>query len=139
MIGPYLRLQNRLLYNRLFKGGKRDLGILFLVLFVVLANMPMAALTLGALQTGFAEIAAQQGLDTLQRMTTPAELSDTLQRIENVTVRTPMRLLSEEYWPRPDVQVSLKLECEQVSGSFKARGARHFVARLLEREPSTAL
>jgi threonine dehydratase len=37
--------------------------------------------------------------------------------------------------PRSDVRLFLKLECRQRSGSFKARGANHFLARLLEGEP----
>ncbi|MGA1779342.1 MAG: hypothetical protein ACO4CW_03240 [Planctomycetota bacterium] len=35
-------------------------------------------------------------------------------------------------WTPPGVELHLKLECTQVAGAFKARGARHFLSRSLE-------
>ncbi|MFN0060221.1 MAG: threonine/serine dehydratase [Planctomycetota bacterium] len=45
--------------------------------------------------------------------------------------RTPLFAVPPALVARADVRLFLKLECRQRSGSFKARGARHFVARLL--------
>jgi len=43
--------------------------------------------------------------------------------------RTPLLEVPASVHRRVGVRLLLKLECEQVSGAFKARGARHFVAR----------
>ena len=53
-------------------------------------------------------------------------------RIRATVVRTPLQEVPANLRPRADLRLSLKLECVQISGSFKARGARHFVARLVE-------
>ncbi len=62
----------------------------------------------------------------------PPQLSDV--RAARVILEakiSPTRLI-EVPLSSDSVRLFLKLECEQVSGSFKARGARHYLARLLE-------
>ena len=60
-------------------------------------------------------------------------LGETLRRLEGRIERTPLREIAREEFPSlPDgTRLFLKLECEQVSGAFKARGARNFIARLV--------
>ena len=52
-------------------------------------------------------------------------------RLDGVVERTPMRPFSIQ---SDRVNLKLKLECEQVTGSFKARGAWNQVAQLTEVE-----
>ncbi|MEM7260771.1 MAG: pyridoxal-phosphate dependent enzyme [Planctomycetota bacterium] len=53
-------------------------------------------------------------------------------RIEASIHRTPLLAVPSDLHGREDVALYLKLECKQVSGSFKARGARNFLARAIE-------
>ena len=64
-------------------------------------------------------------------------LAATMRRLEGRIRRTPLREVTRAECPNlPDgVRVFLKLECTQVSGAFKARGARNFIARLLDDAP----
>ncbi|MEE8142011.1 MAG: pyridoxal-phosphate dependent enzyme [Planctomycetota bacterium] len=61
-----------------------------------------------------------------------AKVRDAAQRISHLVKRTPLYEVKGKWLPRSDVRLLLKLECQQTSGSFKARGARHFLSRLLE-------
>jgi threonine dehydratase len=57
------------------------------------------------------------------------EVEAAADRLRGVAVRTPL-VEAPELSPDPDVEVRLKLESLQRSGSFKFRGAYNFVARL---------
>ena len=66
------------------------------------------------------------------------EVRAAAERIRDRVRRTPLR---EVPWPegaRAGVRLFLKLECEQVSGAFKGRGANHFIVRLLESAPDVS-
>lgn len=63
-----------------------------------------------------------------------AIIDEARERIEPRIRRTPLRAVPARFLP-PGVTLDLKLECAQVSGSFKARGAAHFVDRLLDGSP----
>ena len=56
------------------------------------------------------------------------------ERLEGRVRRTPLVEVPAEFLPRGS-RLLLKLESRQVSGSFKARGARHYLDRLLEGSP----
>jgi threonine dehydratase len=61
------------------------------------------------------------------------EVEAAAERLRGVAVRTPL-VEAPELTPGGDVQVRLKLESLQRSGSFKFRGAYNFVARLRDDE-----
>ena len=53
-------------------------------------------------------------------------------RIAGTLLQTPLRRVLPNSMPDQGLEVWLKMECCQVSGSFKARGATHFLSRLME-------
>mgnify|MGYP001489317855 CR=1 FL=1 len=55
-------------------------------------------------------------------------------RLSATLVQTPLRQLLPNSFDGTDLQAWLKMECCQVSGSFKARGATHFLSKLLDEE-----
>lgn len=72
--------------------------------------------------------------------TTPSELGRSVdlaaveaahERIAGLVERTPLFEVPASDLP-DGVRLFLKLECRQVSGAFKARGANHFIARLTD-------
>ncbi|MCI0652399.1 MAG: pyridoxal-phosphate dependent enzyme [Planctomycetes bacterium] len=61
------------------------------------------------------------------------DVLEAARRIDGHIARTPLAEVPRNFVPRRDVRLFLKLECLQRSGSFKARGAANFLARLRER------
>ena len=61
---------------------------------------------------------------------TEATLRDAAARIATRVRRTALFEVPRERLPA-GVRLLLKRECDQVAGSFKARGAHHFIARAL--------
>ena len=55
-------------------------------------------------------------------------------RLAASLIQTPLRQLLPNSIAGGDLQAWLKMECCQISGSFKARGATHFLSKLLEEE-----
>ncbi|OUU23855.1 MAG: hypothetical protein CBC13_04535 [Planctomycetia bacterium TMED53] len=53
-------------------------------------------------------------------------------RIAGSLLQTPLRRILPKSLPDQGLEVWLKMECCQVSGSFKARGATHFLLKLTE-------
>ena len=53
-------------------------------------------------------------------------------RIAGALLQTPLRRILPKSLPDQGLEVWLKMECCQVSGSFKARGATHFLLKLTE-------
>lgn len=53
-------------------------------------------------------------------------------RISPPLIQTPLRRVLPNSVPEQGLEVWLKMECCQISGSFKARGATHFLSRLME-------
>ncbi len=72
----------------------------------------------------------QQGLQRIERIAALAV--EARHRIAKTLVQTPVRKLPPNSCPGGGLEVWLKLECCQVSGSFKARGATHFLSKVLE-------
>lgn len=71
-----------------------------------------------------------RGQNTIQRV---AELSlSARDRMRGTLVETPLREVSADLLQVGVEQAWVKMECCQVSGSFKARGATYYLSRLLE-------
>ncbi len=57
--------------------------------------------------------------------------TEAAQMLQDQLIRTPLVEIPAGLLPAGPDRLFLKLECHQVSGSFKARGATHFIERLL--------
>ena len=60
-------------------------------------------------------------------------------RISDRILQTPLEEVPSRFLPEGVERLWLKRECCQLSGSFKARGAAHFLDRLLEREDAAGV